>query len=182
VLLIEFQRQWTDCGLHSRLIARELRRREVIGNTVELVAAARAGGVPVIHAPLVIDPKQLNGTFAKLTRGRFFTAGSVRAELIDGVGSAGDAVVHGRTGFDAFVDSDLEQVLRDAGAETVVLCGFITDQCVAKTFRTALARGFDAYVVPECAATVSGILQRRSERAIGSRALALSDVRTALTG
>lgn len=182
LLLIEFQKQWTDSGLHSRLIARQLRQRNAISNTLELVTAARAGGVPVIHAPLVIDPKQLNGTFAKLTRGRFFTAGSTRAEFTDGIHAAGDTVVHGRTTFDAFVDSDLQEVLRAVGAETVVMCGFITDQCVAKTFRTALARGFDAFVVPECTATVSGYVQRRTERALGSRALPFEDARATLAG
>ncbi|MCX5042810.1 cysteine hydrolase [Aldersonia sp. NBC_00410] len=182
LLLIEFQKQWTGPGLYNRSIARELRRRDVIGNSLELVAASRAAGVPVVHAPLVIDPKQLNGTFARLTRGRVFTAGSSRAELTNGIHSPGDSVVHGRTAFDAFVDSDLEQVLRAAGAETIVICGFTTDQCVVKTFRTALARGFDAFVVPDCTATFSRIMQRRSERTFGPRALSLAEVRTALAG
>ena len=162
LLLIEFQKQWTDPpGLYHRLIDRELRRNNVIENATLITATARAAGVPVVHAPLVVDRRDLRGTFATLTRGRVFTAGGRGAEITDAVYEESDTVIRGRTGFDAFIDSDLESVLRELSADRVLIGGFVTDQCVAKTFRTALAKGFDARVVPAITATLLPVMQRR---------------------
>lgn len=62
-------------------------------------------------------------------------------------------------------------LVRLVGAETVMIAGFTTDQCVRRTFRTALASGYDARVVAELTATFSRRLQRRTERSFGDRLL-----------
>lgn len=179
LLLIEFQKQWTDPpGLYHRLIDRELRRNNVIENATLITATARAAGVPVVHAPLVVDRRDLRGTFATLTRGRVFTAGGRGAEITDAVNEESDTVIRGRTGFDAFIDSDLESVLRELSADRVLIGGFVTDQCVAKTFRTALAKGFDARVVPAITATLLPVMQRRAERRFAGRTLSLEESST----
>lgn len=179
LLLIEFQKQWTDPpGLYHRLIDRELRRNNVIENATLITATARAAGVPVVHAPLVVDRRDLRGTFATLTRGRVFTAGGRGAEITDAVYEESDTVIRGRTGFDAFIDSDLESVLRELSADRVLIGGFVTDQCVAKTFRTALAKGFDARVVPAITATLMPVMQRRAERRFAGRTLSLEESST----
>lgn len=179
LLLIEFQKQWTDPpGLYHRLIDRELRRNNVIENATLITATARAAGVPVVHAPLVVDRRDLRGTFATLTRGRVFTAGGRGAEITDAVYEESDTVIRGRTGFDAFIDSDLESVLRELSADRVLIGGFVTDQCVAKTFRTALAKGFDARVVPAITATLLPVMQRRAERRFAGRTLSLEESST----
>ncbi|WP_279097953.1 cysteine hydrolase family protein [Gordonia bronchialis] len=179
LLLIEFQKQWTDRpGLYHRLIDRELRRNNVIENATRITATARAAGVPVVHAPLVVDRRDLRGTFATLTRGRVFTAGGRGAEITDAVYEESDTVIRGRTGFDAFIDSDLESVLRELSADRVLIGGFVTDQCVVKTFRTALAKGFDARVVPAITATFLPVMQRRAERRFAGRTLSLEESST----
>lgn len=179
LLLIEFQKQWTDPpGLYHRLIDRELRRNNVIENATLITATARAAGVPVVHAPLVVDGRDLRGTFATLTRGRVFTAGGRGAEITDAVYEESGTVIRGRTGFDAFIDSDLESVLRELSADRVLIGGFVTDQCVAKTFRTALAKGFDARVVPAITATLLPVMQRRAERRFAGRTLSLEESST----
>ena len=87
-------------------------------------------------------------------------------------------MIRGRTGFDAFIDSDLESVLRELSADRVLIGGFVTDQCVAKTFRTALAKGFDARVVPAITATLLPVMQRRAERRFAGRTLSLEESST----
>ncbi len=61
ILLIEFQNQWTQKGLYHRLIKGQLEKRGVLENTKNLVSKARERGMKIIHAPLVIDPKNKKG-------------------------------------------------------------------------------------------------------------------------
>jgi nicotinamidase-related amidase len=53
----------------------------------------------------------------------------------------------------AFIGTDLEQRLRDAGIEQVVIGGLITNHCVETTTRMAGNLGFDAYLVSDACAT-----------------------------
>lgn len=88
--------------------------------------------------------------------------------------------MRGRYAFDGFVGSDLEVILRRAGTQTVYFCGFATDQCVARTVRTAIDKGFDARLVADCTATFAGWLQRRAEARLRERVVTSSSVLAAL--
>ncbi|VAV99898.1 hypothetical protein MNBD_ACTINO02-1591 [hydrothermal vent metagenome] len=164
LVLIEFQRQWTDPGLYNLVIRRQLDHRNVVETARRVAAAARREGVTVIHTPLVVDPAHKQGALGHLTLGRVFTKGTPRAEFTNGIYEDGDVVVQGRTHFDAFAGTDLEQLLVEQGAEQVFFGGLTTDQCVARTLGTALQIGINGYLVPEITATFCGHLQRRTER------------------
>lgn len=169
VVLVEFQNQWTERGLFRFLVGRVMKRNGVVQNAIGLTTAARNLGVPVIHAPLVVDPSNKRGLYAHLTRGLFFRKGSRAAQLDKRVFADGDRVVNGRISFDAFDGSDLEVALREVGADRVLIAGFATDQCVSKTLKTALKKGFDAYMVADCCATFSPALQRSAEKKADGR-------------
>ncbi len=173
VVLVEVQRQWTEKGLFNRLIRKQLETREVIKNTQRLVNEARDRGVTVVHAPLVVDAGRKKGWLAHLTFGKIFTKGTWKAELVRGLFSEGDIIArrehYNLRGFDAFYKSDLEDVLKDRGITRVFVCGFATDQCPSKTLRTALRKGFDAYLVTDCTATFNGFFQKNAERKHGER-------------
>ncbi len=83
---------------------------------------------------------------------------------MEGLFKEGDTLVTGRYAFDAFVGSDLEQVIEDNDIETLLVCGFSTDQCVAKTIRTAIKKGINSYLVSDCTATMNGFSQWKTER------------------
>ncbi|NDJ61307.1 MAG: cysteine hydrolase [Chloroflexi bacterium] len=53
----------------------------------------------------------------------------------------------------AFIGTDLEQRLRAAGIQTVVLVGLVTDHCVSTTARMAGNLGFTTFVVDDATAT-----------------------------
>ena len=164
VVLIEFQNQWTGKGLYNWLIKGQLTSRNVLANTLALANGARKKGVKIIHAPLIIDPEHKKGWLAWLTFGKVFTKGTGKAEITEGLFKEGDILVTGRYAFDAFVGSDLEQVIEDNDIETLLICGFTTDQCVAKTMRTAIKKGVDSYLVSDCTATMNGFFQWKTER------------------
>jgi nicotinamidase-related amidase len=52
----------------------------------------------------------------------------------------------------AFIRTDLEQQLRDAGIDTLVIAGFVTNHCVETTARMAGDLEFDTYVVSDASA------------------------------
>jgi nicotinamidase-related amidase len=164
VVLIEFQNQWTEKGFFHGLIKEQLKSRNVLENTYTLVEKAREMGMKIIHAPLIIDPKKKKGWFAYLTFGKIFTKDTWKSEITDGLYEEGDITAKGRYSFDAFVGSDLEQLLKDNRIENVFLCGFTTDQCVAKTMKTALEKGFNCHVVSDCTATRNSSLQKKTEK------------------
>jgi nicotinamidase-related amidase len=52
----------------------------------------------------------------------------------------------------AFVGTDLETRLREAGVTTLVIVGFVTNHCVETTARVAGDLGFNTYVVSDATA------------------------------
>ena len=175
VVLIEFQRQWTDPGLYNWLIRDQLDSRAVLANTKRLALAARKRGAGVIHAPLVIDPARKQGWLGHLTLGKVFTMNTPRAAISDGLYESTDDVVHGRTRFDAFIGSNLEEIIRTGGFEHLYFCGITTEFCVAKTMRTAMRLGFESSLVSDCTATRNSRIQRRVEREFEPKVLSSSE-------
>ena len=92
VVLVEFQKQWTEKGLFNWLIKGQLESRQVVENTRRLVAKAREHDLTIIHAPLVVDPHNKKGWLAYSTLGRIFTKDSWKSELVDGLFAVGDPI------------------------------------------------------------------------------------------
>lgn len=176
VILIEFQNQWTEKGFYHLLIKKQLESGNVMENTLAFVKEARRRGIRIIHAPLIIDPDHKRGWLAYLTFGQAFTKGAWKSEITEGLLKGGDILVKGRYAFNAFVGSDLEQLLRDHGIENLFLCGFITDQCIAKTMKTALAKGFNSYLISNCTATFNSFMQKRTEKSFQNRVFRYQEI------
>jgi nicotinamidase-related amidase len=174
IILIEFQNQWTEPGFYNFLIKSQLEKRSVIKNTVNLVDAGRNAGYRIVHAPLIIDPANKKGLLAHLTFGRVFTKGTRKAQITDGLYQPEDIVIKGRYAFDAFKGSDLEELLMANGLKVLLFAGFTTDQCVAKTMRTAITKGFECYMAAGCTATFSGLIQKMMERRFNPSYLCLN--------
>jgi nicotinamidase/pyrazinamidase len=69
--------------------------------------------------------------------------------------------------YSGFLDSDLEQQLRDKGVERVFVGGLATDYCVLNTVLDALKKGFETHLLVDATAAVdvnSGDGQRAIEK------------------
>ena len=67
-----------------------------------------------------------------------------------------------KTQYDAFLDSSLEDVLRQRNIEQVVTCGVMTHLCCESTARSAFMRGFEVFFTVDGTATYNEELHRAS--------------------
>lgn len=169
IVLLEFQNQWTKPGLFNKLVRRELKRQNVIANTVSLLKAARDKNIPILQAPLWVDSKNLKGLYAHMTRGLFFNKDTEHGKIDPDIMTSSDIVIKGRTAFDAFTGSELDEVLAPYKDRRILFAGFATDQCVLKTIRTALSLGYDAHLIADCSATFFKGIQNGTERKLKNR-------------
>jgi nicotinamidase-related amidase len=109
---------------------------EAVARIVELLAAFRKSGAPIFH--IRHESMRPDSSFAP---GR--TGGEVKDEARE---IADEPVIVKRVN-SAFIGTDLEARLREAGIRTLVICGATTNHCVETTTRMAGNLGFDARLV-----------------------------------
>ena len=165
ILLIEFQKTWTEKGIFRKIIKKEYKQRNVLNNTKKMIEAARDKGVAVIQAPLILDKKSKNYNKtpfpARLLKR--FTKGTWKAEFTDEIYESTDLVIEGRYGFDATKGSNLEEILKKNNVKTIFVAGFTTDHCVKETMHSLINKGFDCVMVSDCTATKNNKLQKKIE-------------------
>lgn len=120
------------------VVAEAHQRDTVVANISTLVDKARDEHVPVVWV-------QHSGD--QLVRGS--DAWEYVPELAR---HEAEPVVHKRFG-DAFEDTDVEQVLADAGVGRLIVTGAQTDECVRCTIHGAFARGYDVTLVGDAHTT-----------------------------
>ncbi len=124
--------------------------------TRRLVDACHAADVPVIWTRHGSHGTHDAGTFHELRP--FLRDGGLRIgtwgyEILDGLGyEEGDWVVE-KQRLSAFFQTNLEIVLRGLNADTVLICGVLTNQCVAATSKDATFRDFRPIVVEDATGT-----------------------------
>lgn len=109
-------------------------------NVARLLAGWRDSGRPLFH--IHHKSRSPQGLF----REQGFIVKPEAAPL------AGEPVIYKHVN-SSFIGTDLEQRLRDAGIDTVVICGLTTDHCVSTTTRMAGNFGFETFIVEDATAT-----------------------------
>lgn len=84
-------------------------------------------------------------------------------------------------GLDAFEGTDLDEHLRQAGVDTVVIAGIATAHGVAATARGALARGYTAIVVTGATTSLSAAEHTRAIAELDRLGVGLRDAADAVT-
>merc|ERR1719263_2357850 len=125
-------------------------------------ASVRAAGGTVMHTPIIFkadasdNPNKALGILAGCAKDALFIEGTWNAEFCKEMAPlAGDLVVQGKKGLDAFPNTNLQELLAANGIETVALCGFLTNCCVESTMRTACEKGYNVVTLTDACATVS---------------------------
>ena len=120
----------------------------------ELVDTARTSGIPVIfiqeaHRPDLVDfGRELDGS-----EDVHCVEGQPGTPLaVEEMGIRPDDYTIKKRRYSAFFGTDLEILLKGLKAETVILCGGLTDVCVHYTFADAHQHDYFARVVEDCVA------------------------------
>lgn len=132
-------------------------RDTAVPNMARLLAAARASGAEVVYT--VIQSLTRDGRDRSLDYKQtsfHFPPGSPEAEVCDEVAPGPDEIVLPKTSSSLFNSTIFEYLLRNIGLDTVVVTGFLTDQCVDHTIRDGADRGF-RMVCPHDACTTDSV-------------------------
>jgi nicotinamidase-related amidase len=106
----------------------------VVNRINSLAARVRASGGIVVYV-------QYNGP-----PGDPFHPDAPGWPLLAGLTPAPDDLFTRKTACDAFLDTNLDDVLKQNGVERVIVTGWATDFCVDTTVRSTLARGYRTIV------------------------------------
>jgi nicotinamidase-related amidase len=184
VVLIEYQNDFaSDGGALHGAVKDVMKSTGMLDNTSRLVAAARAIGATIVHAPISYVPgyRELAlhpyGILKAIVDATAFVQGEWGAEIVDVLAPReGDVVLEGKRGLDTFATTNLDFVLRGRGITTIALGGFLTNCCVESTMRTGYEKGYRVITLSDCTAAMS---VEEHENAIRFDYPMFSDVMTA---
>jgi nicotinamidase-related amidase len=131
-------------------------REVVLPNLRRLIDTFHDAGAEVMYT--VIENYTRDGRDRSLDYklSNFFIAkGSWEAKVLDAIAPGDDDIVLPKTSSGVFNSTNIEYLLRNIGIDTLVVTGFLTDQCVDHTMRDAADRGFYPVCLPDACATHS---------------------------
>jgi ureidoacrylate peracid hydrolase len=137
----------------------EASRQLIVGNNQRLLAAARSAGLAVIHIRNEYRWDNLDcGTSDARKRDHraayppdvpYKIIGTWGAQIIDDLAPTTDEVVVVKKNQSAFWFSELDQILRHLGVETMITTGGATTGCLNDTVREGAGLGYEFLVVTD---------------------------------
>ena len=141
------------------------RSRTLVARSAPIFAALRAASIPVVQVvttyrtPHESESNPFWGGKRSATRARSHEhnlAGSPGTEIVPELYAPSDIVVSTKKRYSAYLHTDLEFVLRDLGAKTVLLAGVNTNSCILCTSFETVNRDFELIVLKDCVDSMDG--------------------------
>jgi nicotinamidase-related amidase len=144
LLLIDAQNLvWNPSLKETRPYFYERARDVVLPNLRRLIDEFHRVGAEVMYT--VIQDLTKDGRDRSLdykVSGFSVSPGSWEGKVLQEVAPGNDDIVLPKTSSGVFNSTNIEYLLRNIGIDTLVVTGFITDQCIDHTVRDAADRGF----------------------------------------
>jgi nicotinamidase-related amidase len=146
LIIVDFARAYLEQG--SPLYAGVEKVLETAG---ELLAAARAAHIPIVHTRVEYVPGGRDGGlfYQKVAALRCFERGSPLGEFAEGLEPIGGEVVVTKQYASAFFGTSLASTLTSQGIDTLLIAGLTTSGCVRATAVDAIQHGFRPIVVSD---------------------------------
>ena len=172
VLVIDVQNDFCAPGGHTEVnLGKDVTDcQAVVDPIVRLVASARSVGAVVIwvkadYNRTYLSPPIHARQVARGVANAYCVAGTWGAELYRVSPEDGDMVIQ-KHRHSAFIGTELEQILRDRGIQTVVFAGVQTHVCIESSLRDASARGYYVVVPGDCVGSFDRDLHDKTLRCV----------------
>lgn len=142
LLVIDMQGLFLDRSSHAYLPDAE----SVVANVRDLLAAYRRCSLPVIYTRHATKRSEDSGAMGRWW-GDVVRDGDAAGEIDARVAPHKGERVLRKTRYSAFIGTQLERILRDEGASSIVITGVATHLCCESTARDAFMRDFDVFFV-----------------------------------
>jgi nicotinamidase-related amidase len=167
LLVIDMQRDFLESGGFGAALGNDVRQlQRALAPTQAVLAAARAGGLLVLHTREGHRPDLADAPPSKIVRGtaamrigdrgpmgRILVRGEPGHDIVPELAPEPGEPVIDKPGKGAFYATDLEAMLRHRGIRTLIVCGVTTEICVQSTVREANDRGYECVVLADCTAS-----------------------------
>jgi nicotinamidase-related amidase len=135
---------------------------ETLANTLAAITKACAKSIPIILVQHIADG----------TRGiaPFFNKGTAGVDIHPHLlAAAPDGIVVTKAFTDSFQNTTLEKTLSRLGAEELLICGMMTQNCVTHTAISRAAERYSVKVLTDCCTTVGQLIHQIALNAISTR-------------
>ena len=174
LVVIDMQRDFLLPGGFGETLGNDVSLlQKVVPPLADVLAAARAAGMLVIHTREGHLPDLSDCPPAKLQRGkpsqrigdqgalgRILIRGEYGHDIIDELAPIDGEIVIDKPGKGAFYATELQDVLVENGITQLIVTGVTTEVCVHTTVREANDRGYDALVLSDCVGSYFPEFQR----------------------
>ncbi|MEA2089955.1 MAG: cysteine hydrolase [Thermoproteota archaeon] len=128
----------------------DTRIKRALANAQKLLTVCREKSFDIVHVKLEAPTEDPRHT-AKINRkvGLIIPSGSMESEFFEEVRPIKGELVFTKTNGGAFTGTNVDFVLRNMGITSLIVCGFITDQCVLATVIQAADIGYDIILVDD---------------------------------
>jgi len=174
LIVIDMQRDFLLPGGFGESLGNDVDQLlKVVPPLADLIAAARAAGILVIHTREGHEPDLSDCPPAKLNRGapskrigddgkygRILIRGEYGHDIVDELAPIDGEVVIDKPGKGAFYATELQDILTGSGVTQLLVTGVTTEVCVHTTTREANDRGYECLVVSDCVGSYFPEFQR----------------------
>jgi nicotinamidase-related amidase len=167
LVIIDMQRDFLEPGGFGEALGNDVSLLQAaVAPCQRALRAARAAGLMVFHTREGHRPDLADAPPAKILRGapsrrigdpgpmgRILVRGEPGHGIVDALAPAPGEIVLDKPGKGAFHATDLDQILRNSGIDTLVLCGVTTEVCVHTTIREGNDRGYRCVALADACAS-----------------------------
>ncbi len=160
LIVVDVQNDFCATGGYFTKLGNDLTAvQSMVPRLVDFIGEARKVKLPVVFVQAIYDECHLSAVWLEKKRGRPVSprhclSGTWGADFYLVRPEPGDPIVQ-KHRYSAFIDTNLDLVLRSMGIETLLLSGVATNVCVESTARDAFQRDYYVVFLDDCSATTS---------------------------
>ncbi|MGL5633828.1 MAG: cysteine hydrolase family protein [Sarcina sp.] len=157
LLIIDLQNDYFDGGKFPLW-----NTEKILENIEDAIDLAHKNDVSIIHIQHVADPN--------LGLSPFFNQGTEGVKIHPRIlEKAPEGKVVVKTFADGFYKTNLEEVLSEIGAEEILVCGMMTQNCVTHTAISKAAEKYKVSILADCCTSVNEMIHLIGLAAVMSR-------------